>query len=1308
MFTFMAFQGKTFKYVALLSLIFIFFIGINEGVSQTSEIRGIPYFQIYETRDYPGEQQMFDVIQWHDGSMLFANAGGLVQHADDDWRIFARFDATFISEIEASKFDSTLIWAGSYSNLGYFVQDEIGEFHYHSISEKIPEDYSDFSNVYDIVELENHVLFFSDLYLFKFSKSDSSVTVLNEIEYQGKTSTLINLIQWNGEEYVFLANGDIIKKTGQDWQEINNSGVLSSQVQLSRSFNDLVYLVDFEKGLLTFDGQSVEEFAPEISSFITENSIGAFTVSDDHQLVIATDAGVVMLNEDGEVVHLFNEEIGFPEDEVNGVTFDNEGDLWILGEATVTQVYLSVPVRHFPGESLGFGDALHIREFDESLIIPAMDGLFRIDEPLTNVWNKSVDEIIYQYDLESIFWNTLLVEDELWVASQDGIFKIIGDELSPIVLNIEVRQLRQLTETIILAVTYNGLDWLKMNNGVWEYQGTIESVPEHILELAVIPSLEFWAGGVSGEVFQGVLNETENDFEIQTYDYESGLPDTDLYEPTYTGNEIIINSKYGFYTFDPETKTFSAIESINEQLGNWGEYLRMDKYGTLWTQYANVEGFNGVIEIEPDEGLEWIANFTPFEITTDNFGDFLEIRGNTVWVGSTESLIHMDITEDFNPTIPEVSLWSIQSNFDQEYLSYSVPVPPAIQYEQKDVELSFISSSYRYPTKNEFRFKLGENEWSEWRSESTISINPFLPGQQEISIQTRDFMGVESEPTIFAITIIAPWYLSNFAYFLYTVLFLGIFISAVRWVAGYRIQQQMKDIKLREIERIIELDEVKTKLLINISHELRTPLTLVTGPVKQLLDSDKIEDDFLLHKLQVAHRNGRRLHDLVEQVLDLSRLDSNIVQFNPAEIPLQTFIQRVTESFEAAIEKKSLNVSINLPESEISFQADADKLEKILINLLSNAIKFTPVKGRIELNLIDFASEIQIDVTDTGRGIESQDIDHVFDRFHSTSDQLDGGGQGIGVGLSITKEFVELHDGRITVKSESGKGATFKVILPKKEYEEVVAFIEEPNEASGEVEEKSIQLSVNGKEFSALVVEDNPDMREYVSELLSQLNIRVEQAENGIEGKKQMSLLNPDIVISDIMMPEMNGFEFAQWMRSVPEHKQIPIILLSARSEVEDKVHGFQIGVSDYLTKPFNAQELQARVDNLLVLKKEREDAASNNESGETVLSADSELVQQLQIFVEEQLDQSKITVDELANHAAMSVRNLQRMLKEITGFTPNEFIREIRLFAARDLLETKQKRSISEVAYAVGFSTPAYFTKQYKKRFGSSPADYF
>ncbi|MBO6792643.1 MAG: response regulator [Balneolaceae bacterium] len=1276
---------------------------------QTSLTDGIPYFHTYFTRDYPGEQQMFDATQWHDGSILFANAGGLVQHADDEWRIFARFDATFISHLKASEYEQNLVWSGNYSNMGYFVQDELGAFDYVSLSHLIPEGYSDFSDVYSIQESEDEVLFFSDLYLFSFDKLDSTLAVIEHIEYNGKKSRPLHFTVWQGKEYFFQANGDVVTKTGSNWQQIQIEGEHRPKEFLTvLGTENKLYIIDNQEGLFTFDGTSFRPIAEQLNGHFESSTPTDFKIFENGDIAISSDDGVVILDEYGELKYVFNEKIGFPENDVSGLLIDEEGDLWILGPSTVTKVYMSNPVRHLPGEALGFGDALHIRQYNDRLYIPAMEGMYQLDEPITNLVYKQPDDIFYEYPVKDIFWNTLDVEGELWVASQAGVFKIIDDNLNLIVPEIEGRQLRQLTEHVILIVTYNGLDWLLKENNSWNYKGTLETVPEHILELAVVPGKEFWAGGVSGYIFRGRFDEKSQDFVIKRFGVEDGLPETDMLEPTVNGDKIIVNTKYGFYLYDDDSETFSPMESINDQLGNWGEYLRQDKYGALWTQYANIEGYNGVIHITPDDEIEWNANFTPFEISPDHFGDFVEIEDSILWVGSTESVLQLKIDEEYIHAKPEVRIWSIQSTFDQEMLAYSSSELPEIAYDQKSIQINVVSSSFHQTEKNEFHFKYEDAEWSEWRQKSEITINPFLPGKKHLSIQTRDLMMVESEPKLLSITILAPWYLSNVAYLVYILIF-GVLIGlVVRSISNYRIRQQMNAIKIREIERILELDELKTKLLINISHELRTPLTLVTGPVKQLLDSGKVEDGFLLRKLQIAHRNGRRLHDLVEQVLDLSRLDSNIMQFTPVEIPLNAFVQQVVQSFETAIEMKALKVEVEVPDSEILFQADADKLEKILVNLISNAIKFTSEKGEVKVEVINRGDQVEIKVQDSGRGISQEDLEVIFDRFHSTSDQLEGGGQGIGVGLSITKEFVEIHEGSIEVTSELGNGSTFVVHLPFKHYENLSEFSPGVEDSDHDTASIHHHLSVNGKEYSALVVEDIPDMREYVAELLEQLNIRVEKAQNGVEGKKSMSLQKPDIVISDIMMPEMNGFEFAEWMRSVPEYKQVPIILLSARSEVEDKVHGFQIGISDYLTKPFNAQELQARVDNLLVLKKEREEAVSQSNEAEEPSSADSELVQQLQEYVEGHLHQSKISVDELANHVAMSVRNLQRLLKEITGFTPNEFIREIRLFAARDLFETKQKRSISEVAYAVGFSTPAYFTKQYKKRFGASPSSYF
>ncbi len=1279
--------------------------------SQSSITEGIPFFQSYTTREFPGDQQNFDALQWHDGTMLIANAGGLIQHADDEWRMFARFDAPYISTLLASSTNQNLLWAGSYSNIGYFIQDQLGEFNYFTLSDKIPKTFADYSNVYSIHELDSEILFFSDLYLFIYNTSDSTISVVSQMEFQGESSKPQDFAKLNGNQYLFLENGGILKRSEQAWIPVEFVGDRLKEPIQVKSANNLVYIIDKKLGLHTFNGYRIESIAEETRDYFSRNKIYGIDFFDNGDLAIASSEGAIVLDEYGTLKYVFNEKLGFPEDDLNGLNIDILGDLWLLGESTITKVYLSNPVRHFPGEAIGFGDALHLLHEDDHLYIPVMDGLYRLDEPLTALIDKSPSDILFEYPITEVFWNLLFVDDLLWVASEVGIFVVKGDELIPLVENIEVRQLKRLNERVIVFVTYNGLGWMLKTDDSWEFKGSVEGANEYLYELAIVSETEFWVGGVSGNLFRGTINSDYSGFDVDTFNASNGLPNTEILEPTFTGGELIVNTQFGFYQYDAEKGHFFENERMNQQLGAWAEYLRQDKNGSRWVHYANKEGFNGVMQIVPEKNNLWRAAYTPFEISNDHFGDFIEIEDSLIWMGTTESVMHLNIDEVNYQPVPEIGLWSIQSTFDQKILAFSTSEIPDIAYEQKSIQIDVVSSSFQQPNKNEFRFRYGNEEWSEWRQESEILMDPFLPGKKNIALQTRNLMRAESIPIELVITILAPWYLSTIAYIIYLTVIIGLIVVVVRSIVNYRIKQQMNAIKIREIERILELDDLKTKLLMNISHELRTPLTLVTGPVKQLLESGKVEDSFLIRKLQIAHRNGRRLHDLVEQVLDLSRLDSNIMPFNPVKIPLISFTQQVVESFETAFEKKSLKVHVDVPNMEIPFQADAEKLEKIFVNLLSNAIKFSPENGEIEVILKDQDSVVQFSIKDNGRGIFEKDLANIFDRFHTTSDQLEGSGQGIGVGLSLTKEFVELHEGSIIAKSSLGNGSSFIITLPKKQYDDLDEYIPEVHYDEEVAIVEPIRQSLIGKEYTALVVEDNPDMGEYISDLLKQLNLKVQRAQHGVEGKKIMSMCMPDIIISDIMMPKMNGFEFAEWLRSVPEFKQVPIILLSARSEVEDKVHGFHLGISDYLTKPFNALELQARVENLLALKKERNEmrmSLTKCVAGEEPMqSVEAELVQQLQKWIEKRLDQTNITVDDLAEQVNMSTRSLQRTLKLNTGYAPSEFIREVRLSAAQILLETKQKRTISEVAYAVGFSSPSYFSRQYKKRFGTSPSQY-
>lgn len=1281
--------------------------------AQVKDIYGVPNFKTFTSQDFNWIEQNLTATQWHDGTLIVGGVSGILQHAENNWRNFGKLDVSFVNILNKSEYSQNVLWVGSQSNFGYYLQNPDGEFQYWSLSNTLSDEFLVFDRILSIQETEKEVLYLSDQFLFRYEKGADTVLV-SDVVFQGDAH-LTHLFKKKGDLFGLFNDGTIRRYNNGDWNLFHYEGERVAAVHSSVPFGEIVYLLDEEKGILIFDGNEITPYKSRLDDYIQTKGVKDFDVFDDGKVAIVTITDeLLVFDQDGNLSATISANTGLPSDNINDIFIDNAGDVWLSGNENVIKVFTSIPITRYESHVFGMGDVLDIITYKGENYFASYDGLYKGKLPVPLLGKKNFEGYFKRLNSENEeFYEFSIIDGELWVSSTKGIYKIENQKLVKIVEdNSTWFEKTEIDGTeIILHANLDGVKWLKKEQDKWVDKGQIEGIDTYIFKLETTPEDVFWAGTVQGFAVKGIYDSSSDSFTLQEYGSEDGLPFSDIYSPTWIDGKLIMNSKRGVAYYNEQEDSFTEITSINSQLGNWVDFLNQDEFGNLWTSYTDIFDYRAIVEFEPDTQLEWKRIYTPFEITDHIFDNFLKVNEDKLWAGATEAFYYMDLNLPFERIQPEVHIWEIISLFDQQQLAFGTDKPQAIPYNQKNIGIEFASTSFRVPEKNEFRFKLRNQEWSEWRTDPRFIFNEFLPGTYSLQVQTRDFVKTNSEPVTFQVTILAPWYLTRLAYALYLVFFVGAIAIFIRAVSSYRIKQQMNQLKLQEIEKIIELDELKTRLLINISHELRTPLTLVNGPIKQLLDSGKVDDEYLIRKLQVAHRNGRRLHDLVEQVLDLSRLDSNIMDFTPGQIQFGTFTRRVCESFESSADRKSISINIDIPENEILFQGDVDKLEKILVNLLSNAIKFTPEHGSIYVTVKEEEHAVHIQVKDSGRGISSTDLEHVFDRFHSTSDQLEGGGQGIGVGLSITKEFVELHGGKIRVESSEGKGALFVVTLPKKEYEdyEEAEFksVEDSFEKEQELEVSApLSIRKNGQLYSALVVEDNPDMRVYISELLGELGISVEQAANGIEGKKQVSVKKPDIIISDIMMPEMNGFEFASWVRSVPESRQIPVILLSARSEVEDKVYGFEIGVSDYLTKPFNAQELQARVDNLLTLKKEREQFSNQEE--ESTLSADAELVQQLQEFVESKIGNNDISVDDLAASASMSVRNLQRILKSVTGFTPVEFIREVRLYAARDLLETKQKRTVSEVAYAVGFSTPSYFSKLYKKRFGTSPAEYF
>ncbi len=509
-----------------------------------------------------------------------------------------------------------------------------------------------------------------------------------------------------------------------------------------------------------------------------------------------------------------------------------------------------------------------------------------------------------------------------------------------------------------------------------------------------------------------------------------------------------------------------------------------------------------------------------------------------------------------------------------------------------------------------------------------------------------------------------------------------------------------------------ELDMMKIRFFTNVSHEFRTPLSLILTPLEKMLSQTGESDQ--RNQLQLIHRNARRLLNLVNQLLDFRKMEVQDIKLNTSEGDIVRFIRDLSYSFSDLSERKNITFSFTTSVQQMETFFDQDKVEKILFNLLSNAFKFTPENGAVgvALNLKEQQGKlfVEIKVKDSGIGIPADKQEKIFERFFQVETPKSMVNQGSGIGLSITREFVKLHGGTIHVDSTPGNGSCFTVLLPAKE----ITHREILFDGQGQQEEEVVPVSVAttlevDRKPLLLLVEDNEDFRFYLKDNL-RAHYAILEAANGKQAFQKALASLPDLIVTDVMMPEMNGIELCRKIKSDPHTSHIPVILLTARTADEQKVEGFETGASDYITKPFNFEILQARIKNVIaqreafqkVIQKHLEIKVSDI----PVTSLDEKLIQKAIQTVEEHISDPEFSVEELSHEMGMSRVHLYKKLLALTGKSPIEFIRCIRLQRAAQLLE-KSQLTVSEIAYQVGFNNPKYFTKYFKDQFKTLPSNY-
>ncbi|MDH6304391.1 signal transduction histidine kinase/ligand-binding sensor domain-containing protein/DNA-binding response OmpR family regulator [Parabacteroides sp. PF5-5] len=707
-------------------------------------------------------------------------------------------------------------------------------------------------------------------------------------------------------------------------------------------------------------------------------------------------------------------------------------------------------------------------------------------------------------------------------------------------------------------------------------------------------------------------------------------------------------------------------------------------------------------------GIDGLSFFYPEEIynydmTSKVYLTRLKINNNTVEIREKvdgETILNQSISETRKIRLKQ-SMKSITLDYVSMgvFDSYSVVYAYKLEGFDKDwVYVDYRDRNVTYtnlnPGRYTFRIKASSNP-DIWGEETTDLVIEVLP---------------------------APWnsWWARTFYALMALLIAFLTLRAVYARIHEKNELRIQRIQLRQQE---ELNEIQNKFFTNISHEFRTPLTLITGPLERLITES--DPDERRKTACLILRNTDRLQHLINQILDLNKLEDGKIHLHIQPIELVSFVSESISTFTELARQKNISLSYKWQPDRINIWYDADMLDKCLNNLLFNAYKFTPEGGKIHVEVKQDKEHISLTVADTGIGISAEDSSRIFDRFYqSESAQYN---TGTGIGLHLTKSIVEMHHGTLSVNSKEHEGTTFTLtILPGMEHfapEDIAAEVAAPDQADDTEETTKYRYhndlqgmklqtppkAANPTHPLLLLVEDDYDMRYYIRQELEN-NYRIEEAVNGREGLAKAHELMPDIILTDVMMPEMNGIEFCRLLKTSDETSHIPVVILTAQADLQHRLVGLETGADSYITKPFNTDYLSARLSNLLETRRrlrERFEHTVDMDVAELNLTSNDErLIRNVTDYVHERIEDPDLSVETMSKDLGLSRTHLHRKLKALTGQTPIEFIKAVKMKRAAQLLATR-KLTISEVAYKVGYNSPSYFSSSFTAYFGMSPTAY-
>jgi len=1084
---------------------------------------------------------------------------------------------------------------------------------------------------------------------------------------------------------------------------------------------------------------------------LPHNLIHAF--SEDHfgRVWIGTEAGLAIYNPTTDNLRLLKSKLSFPQglntNPIYDAFCDMEGNMW-LGSYFGGINFWSGAQKFFRTWTPGFGKwqingrvvSCFEEDLDGNLWIGFEDkGLNKLNVETGKMQHYSSELNPHGLSYDNLHDLLFVNDDELWIATYTGGINVLNTKTNTFSYHQRNEEEQTLSDIIYQLKKVGDTIYIATSEGITYYN--IKQKKFIALRPDLLTSIQFESIARTND---GIIWFSSAS---QIYQYNP------LIDSLYTFDQIPDYKDINFVKTDSKGRIwigdcYNGLCMYNPDNGTTQKFNKTNHFPASWI-FSLEEGLNGWFWVSTDKGL---IHFSPeeeiFTLIDSNSGipfnqfnyraSFTDSKGN-IYFGGNNGMVSFneEVKIPKKKHLPiaftDIKLFNESLQPGCKVLNRSINKIDilTLKHNQNVFTIEFSAFSYSTRGRCQYMYYLDglETNWNNVGNRNFATYTNISPGTYTLYIKAvYNENRSDTEEKKLIIKVLPPFWLTGWAYAIYTFIILIIFLVVFRVGKNIEKSKALAQLEHREKVHSDEINRVKLEFFTNISHELKTPLTLILGPLSKIMSEEQITPAFRKRLLGIE-RNANRLFQLINQLLEFRKIETGREKLGVSPTSLEELINDVTDSFNSIAETKGIELATHLTSTKAVVWIDKNKMDKVFCNLLSNAFKFTPEGGLIKLSLktqkrkgkhVPQLYDLVIKVSDSGKGIEPELLDKVFDRFFQIEDESKNKG-GSGIGLAYVKSLVQLHKGKISVDSEIGRGTKFKIVIPvsRDDYSnDEISTLTNSTQSQYIIEEiesnfsKSdlINLDALSSKPSVLVVEDNVELVQFIKENLEH-KYNVITAFNGKEALDSLEKEQPELIISDIMMPLMDGIELTKKLKANINYSHIPLILLTAKDSVEDKLHGLNCGADYYMAKPFYPAILEKYVENIINTRKLLIDKFKSNEDVEAdeiaCSESDKQFIEKLTEIVKQNISNSDMDVSFIMKQMGVSRSLLHLKLKGLLGCSSTEFIRAIRLKEAVKLISSG-KCNFSEAAYDTGFSSPTYFTRRFREFYGKSPREYF